>query len=184
MSALPHSPVMSRLVSVVGFAAAVVAFALPFGLVSNCDGDEEVEFTGVELVTQRVPSDGGDLHEGVEDNAGAPATLLALAALVGLGLSVAARRGGGICAVIGLIAAQVLAVAIVASASGSSSLLVGYWLALGGTAVAGVAHLVAGIGARRAAGRRNWGWATLRVLAALSPTLLLAFAVAVGALVE
>jgi hypothetical protein len=184
LSARLDGTVMARLVPGVGFATVLVAFALPFGAVSSCGGDEKVRFTGAQLATFRVQSDGGDLHDVVERNAGGLAAAVALAALVGLGLSLQGRRGGGICSVLGLIAMQALAVAIVASATGSSSLFVGYWLALAGMGAAGLAHLVAGVSARRSAGRRAWSWATIRVLVALSPTLLLAGAVGVGSLLE
>jgi hypothetical protein len=87
--------------------------------------------------------------------------------------------------VVGLVAMQALAVAVVVSATGSSSLFAGYWIALVGMGVAGLAHLVAGIRARRATGTRAWGWwATVRVVVALFPTLLLTSLFGVGVLLE
>ena len=134
---------MSRLFSATAFAGAVLAFTLPFGTVSSCDG-EEVRFTGAELVTFSVPPDdtySGTLHEDVERQNSALALMTLLAALGGLVLTVAGRAGGGICASIGLFAIQLLAWAVLLTSDGGSTLLVGFWVALVSLAAAAAVHL-------------------------------------------
>lgn len=131
-----------RLLSATAFTGAVLAFALPFGAVSSCDG-EEVRFTGVELVTQSVPSDPatrGELHSSVGRRAGIFALVAAVASALGAALSVLGRSGTGWCAAVGLAALQFTGYAIVTT-SDSGDLYRGFWLALGSLAVAGILAL-------------------------------------------
>ena len=116
---------MTRLLSATAFAGAALAFALPFGAVSSCDG-EEVRFTGAELVTYSVPPDDshtGTLHEDVERTSSVLALVTLLAALLGVALAIVGRAGGGICASVGLFAAQVLAWPCSSRRDGGASLL-------------------------------------------------------------
>jgi hypothetical protein len=177
----------TRLLSATAFAGAVLAFALPFGTVSNCDG-EEVRFTGAELATFTVPPDpvnDGTLHEDVERNAGLLAACVLLAAVLGLVLAIVGRARGGLCAALGLVAAQLLVVAVLLTGDGGSTPLEGHALALLSLAIAGVVHLIGAVRARRRAGRRIWDYALARLALALSPTLavivLIAIALVAGA---
>lgn len=90
------------------FAAAALAFLLPFGTVS-C-GEETVSFTGVELATYDVA--GGDEPDSLAADVEAHGfyALITLAvALVGAGVAAVWNRGGGY-AVTGLCGLYVLAV--------------------------------------------------------------------------
>jgi hypothetical protein len=89
------------------FAAAALAFMLPFGTVS-CDGSE-VSFTSVELATYQVDADASsaELRDDVEWNGWLALAALA-ASLAGLAFGVAGRRGGGVCAALGVLAMQLL----------------------------------------------------------------------------
>jgi hypothetical protein len=177
----------ARLLSATAFTGAVLAFALPFGTVANCDG-EEVRFTGAELATFTVPPDpstSGTLHADVERNAGVLAFALLLAAALGLVLAIVGRPRGGICAGFGLVAAQLLGLAILITGDAGGTPAAGFGLALLSFAVAGVVHLVDAVRARRRTGRRVWGYAFGRCVLALWPTLalivLIAIALAAGA---
>jgi len=97
---------MSRVLSGTVFAAAILSFTLPFGLVSSCDG-AEVRFTGAELVTFSVPADDrndAELRDSLEDGAGPFAIAALVAAGFGLVLSILGRPGAGVSAAIGLVA--------------------------------------------------------------------------------
>jgi hypothetical protein len=149
---------VSRIFSATAFAAAALAFALPFGFVSSCDGGE-VSFTGAELATFMVPADDRtdrELRDRLESNAGAFAFALLVAALAGLVLSVVGLRGVGLCAAVGVALAQLLLYGIVLSADESSSLFVGYWLALASSVTAAIVALVREVRARRQSGRSAW----------------------------
>ena len=162
---------MSRLFSATTFAAAVLAFALPFGAVSSCDG-EEVRFTGVQLATFTVQPDDstqGDLHVQVERNGGALA-LVALAAAWGLALAAIGRAGGGVCASVRLLAIQLLFWAVLLTSDGGD-LFVGFWLSLVSLAVAAGLHLALAVRFRRRSGGSAWGYAVRRTVLVLLPTL-------------
>jgi hypothetical protein len=161
---------MLRLISGSAFAAVAIAFALPFGAVSSCD-EEEVRFTGVQLVTFDVPPDrehGGELHVAVERRA----SLLALAALAiavgGVALTVLRRKGAGWCAAAGLATIQLVAYAI-GTASDSADLFIGYGIGLAGFALAGLLLLANELGARVEAGRSIWPPLALAVAVVLPP---------------
>jgi hypothetical protein len=163
----------TRLLSATAFAGAMFAFALPFGVVSSCDG-EEVRFTGAQLATFDVPPDDpttGTLHTEVEGNAGGVAALVLLLALLGLTFAIGGVARGGVFAALGLVAAQLLAIAILASGDSGASLFEGFWLMLVSLTVAGVVHLVAAARARRRSGRRVWGYVLRNTVLTLLPTL-------------
>jgi len=163
---------MSRLFSATAFAAAVLAFALPFGAVSSCDG-EEVRFTGVQLATFTVQPDDskqGDLHVQVERNGGALALVALVAAGWGLALAAIGRAGGGVCASIGLLAIQLLFWAVLLTSDGGD-LFVGFWLSLVSLAVAAGLHLALAVRVRRRSGGSAWGFAVRRTVLVLLPTL-------------
>lgn len=173
-----------RLLSATAFTGAVLAFALPFGTVANCDG-EEVRFTGAELATFTVPPDpsaSGTLHTDVERNAGLLAFAALLAAALGLVLAIAGRPRGGICAGFGLVAAQLLGLAILITGDAGGTPAAGFGLALLSFAVAGVVHLVDAVRERRRVGRRVWGYAFGRCVLALWPTFALVALVAIALL--
>jgi hypothetical protein len=174
----------SRLFAATAFVGAMLAFALPFGTVESCEG-EEVKFTGAQLATFTVPPDDpdGPLHEAVENNAGLLAIAVLLAAMFGL---IGAISGGrppiGVCATLGLIAMQLVGVAILIAGTGGATFLAGFWLALGSFAAAGVARLAKGVTARRRAGRPFWGYAVVRCAVAASPTLAVLLLIAIAIL--
>jgi hypothetical protein len=141
---------MSRVLSGAAFAAAILAFTLPFGLVSSCDGGE-VRFTGAELATFSVPADDAqdaELRDSLEHGAGLFAIAALVAAAFGLVLSILGRPGAGVSAAIGLVATQLVLYAIVAVAD-DGDLFVGYWLALISSVVAAAVCLIRDIRARR-----------------------------------
>jgi hypothetical protein len=164
----------SRILSATAFAGAALAFTLPFGTVASCGG-EEVRFTGAELVTFDVQPDPstshGTLHDDVERNAGLFGLVILLAAAAGLVTAIQGVRRGGTCASVALVAAQLLGLGILFSATGDVMLHRGFVLMFTGLAVAGVVHLAARIRERRDAGRPFWGYAIARCSIALSPTL-------------
>ena len=87
-----------RLFSATTFVGAMLAFALPFGTGSSCEG-EEVRFTGAQLAAFSVPPDGsttGTLHVEVESNAGPFAIVVLLVASLGVLYAVRGLAGGGI----------------------------------------------------------------------------------------
>ncbi len=162
-----------RLLSASAFAGAVLAFTLPFGTVSSCDG-EEVRFTGGELVTFSVPPDDDpdpELHSEIESNAGVPALCALLAAVLGFALVIGGWTGGGICAAVGLVAAQLLGLVILLSTDAGGTPHSGFWLLVLALAFACLVHLVDAVRARRQAGRRVWGYAFARCVLTLLPTL-------------
>jgi hypothetical protein len=160
-----------RIVSVTSFAAAVLAFTLPFGLVTSCDGGE-VRFTGVELATYTVPADpldssDRDLRDTLEKNAGAFALAALLTAVVGLALAALGIRGVPASAALGVLLMQLVLYGVVLTGDESSSLFVGFWLSLGAFVTAGVTALVGAVRARRRTARSAWppvGWAVAVVL--------------------
>jgi hypothetical protein len=171
-----------RTISGTAFAGVVLAFLLPFGSVSSCGSGEEVRFTGIELATARVPADpaaGSTLHEDVEGDASVLALIALVAAVTGLGLAAAARKGGGLCAGAGLLALQLLVWVGMASWD-VFDLYEGFWLSLLAFATAGVTHLVVGVRARRRKGRRSWTYALRSATLALLPTLALVALVVVA----
>ena len=97
---------MSRVLSATAFAAAALAFMLPFGVVSSCDG-AEVHFTGTELVTFSVPADDAqdvELRGSLERGAGPFALAALIGTALGLVLSILGRPGAGRCAALGVVA--------------------------------------------------------------------------------
>jgi hypothetical protein len=135
------------------FAGALLAFALPFGMVSSCGGGE-VRFTGVELATYSVPGESTsdrELAADVERSSSHFAIGALLAAAAGLVLLALGLGGAGVCAWIGLVAMQLLLYGITFTSDGSD-LYEGYLLSLLGFAVAGVVCLAGWIRARRKRG--------------------------------
>ena len=163
----------SRLTPVTLFAAAALAFMLPFGTVS-CDGDE-VSFTGVELATYQVDAYASsvDLRDDVESN-GWLALVALVASLTGLAFGAAGRRGGGVCASIGVLAMQLLFVSGVSSLA-TVEARAGYWLALISMGAAGIYLLVVRFHERRRQRTRIWPSVVAAVLIAL-PTMLFVYA--------
>lgn len=159
---------MSQVLPGTVFAVAALAFVLPFGLVSSCDG-AEVRFTGTELATFSVPADDAqdtELRDSLERGAGPFAIAALVAAGFGLVLSILGRPGAGVCAALGLVAIQLLLYAIVAVADGGD-LFVGYWLALSSFVGAAAVCLIRQIRARRHSRRSVWpaiGYAVAVVL--------------------
>jgi hypothetical protein len=175
----------SRRISATAFACTALAFTLPFGTVSSCDG-EEVTFTGAELATFTVPPDestsSGTLHTEIERNGGALALVVLLAAVLGFVAALARKRRGGICASLGLVVAQLLGMAILLTGTAGGMVDAGYGLALLSLAVAGVVHLVAALRARRRSGRRVWSYAVGQCCLALSPSLAVVLLIAIAVL--
>lgn len=135
------------------FAGIVLTFLLPFGTVS-CSG-EQVTFTGGELALFQVPTDATDyegddasLAETVEGEAGVPAFVALAAALVGFGLGLAGRRGGGVAAAVGLSAMLLLAWKAVTSLA-TVYVHAGYVLALVGFGTVASYHALAARRRRR-----------------------------------
>jgi hypothetical protein len=163
-----------RLLSAAAFVGALLAFTLPFGAIESCSG-EEVRFTGVELVTYDVKPDlsesNPNLHEEVENLVSPFALVVLAAATAGLGLAFRGRRHGGLCASVGLLAAQLLGVAIAVTGTGGGGPIVGYWLAVAALTAASAVHLVDAVRRRQRDGRRFWGYAVAGTAVTLSPTL-------------
>jgi hypothetical protein len=175
-----------RLLSATTFAGAMLAFALPFGTVSSCEG-EEVRFTGAQLAAFSVPPDestSGTLHLEVENNVGPLAVVVLLVAALGVFCAVRGVSGGGICAAVGLIAMQLLGLAVMLLSASGGMPLEGFWIGLLSLAGAGVAHLVAAVRERQQSGRRVWRYAFVRSALTLSPTLALVGLIAVVVLAE
>ena len=164
----------ARVLSATAFAGALLAFTLPFGTVASCDG-EEVRFTGTELATFSVspdPNGDGTLDEEIERNGGALALAMLLVAAFGLvGALVARRPRGGLFAIVGLVAAQLLLGAILLTGSAGGEPDIGFGLAFVSLVAAGVVGLVGACRARRRAGRGVWGYAVGRCALAFSPVL-------------
>lgn len=165
----------SRAVSGSAFACVVLAFLLPFGSVSSCSSSEEVRFTGMELATAQVPPDPnvrGTLHQDVEGDATVLAFLTLLTAVTGIGLAVAGRSGGGVCAGAGLVGLQLI-LFVGLAAWDIFDVYEGFGLSLLAFTIAGLTHLAAAVRARRRAGRRSWAYALRSTALAFSPTLAL-----------
>ena len=174
----------SRTISGTAFACVLLALLLPFGSVSSCDTGEEVTFTGVQLATAQVPPDPttpGHLNETVEHDASFVGLIVLVAAVVGVGLAVVGRAGGGASAATGLIALQLYVWVGLLAWDGEFDVLEGYGLALTSFAVAGVFHLVLAIRRRRRAGARSWRYALGAIALALTPTLALCGLVLIAA---
>jgi len=148
---------MSRVLSGTAFAVAALAFTLPFGVVSSCDG-AEVEFTGTELVAFSVPADDAqdaELRDSLERGAGPFALAALLGTALGLVLSVLDRPGAGRCAALGVVAMQLVLYAMVI-VSDDGDLFVGYWLALASFVVAGLVSLIREVRGRLRVRRSGW----------------------------
>ena len=92
-------------------AGGMLAFALPFGVVSSRDGPE-VRCTGAELATFSVPADSGserELAREVEQSASPFALVALVAAAAGLGRLALRRAGVGACTWVALVAIQLAA---------------------------------------------------------------------------
>jgi hypothetical protein len=169
----------ARRLSATAFLAAILAFGLPFGVVSSCGG-EQVHFTGVQLATFDVHPDrsqGGTLNRDVEHSGSLLAIAVVVSALFGLGVALSGRRGGGICAALGVVFMQLLGWSIVANVD-AAKFLVGFWLALGSLLAAAILHLIVLLRERQRLGRSVWWPALGRIaLVGVLPTLV-AFLVA------
>jgi len=166
-----------RLTSVTLFVAAALAFLLPFGTVS-CDSDE-VSFTGLELATYQVDADSSsaDLRADVESEAGWLALIALAASLTGVFFAAVGRRGGGICASVGLLAMQLLFLSAAASLA-TVEVRAGFWLTLIALGAVSIHLLAIRLGERRRLRTKLWPSILGAVLMAL-PTLL--FVLLVGA---
>lgn len=189
--ALPQAPIRPRVArstrSIAGtaFAGVILALLLPFGSVYSCDTDEEVNFTGIQLATAQVPPDpdnAGDLSSKVESDATFLALAVLVAAIVGVGLAVAGRRGGGYCAAAGLLALQIFLWVGLVAWEGTFDVYEGFGLALASFALAGVVQLVAAARMRRSAGARAWTYVVRTTALVLSPTIGLVVLVVVASL--
>lgn len=88
------------------FAAALLAFLLPFGTVS---AGTPVTFTGVELATATVQGDEEDTVAEINMGSGASLAIVAgVSALVGVALALAGLRGQGWVALLGLVSLGLL----------------------------------------------------------------------------
>jgi hypothetical protein len=124
-SAVRRARTRTRRVAASAFAGAILAFTLPFGAVSGCDG-QEVRFTGVELATFDVAPDrrytfDRTLHGEVERNGSVLAIAVLLAAVLGLALSAANRSGWRACTIAGPVAIQVFAWTLALASDGEDS---------------------------------------------------------------
>jgi hypothetical protein len=146
--------VTSTALSPVIYAGILLAFLLPFATVS-CD-DEAVTFTGVELAFGQVeePAPGSTLDDEIEDDAGVFAFAAVAAAVVGLALGVARRRGAGVAAGLGTAATLLLGSRASQLLGPTVDVHVGYLLALVGYFCLSLGHFVAWI-RRWRAGRRT-----------------------------
>lgn len=142
------------------FAAAALAFLLPFGTVS-C-GNQTVSFTGVQLATMQVPPDPeprvdprNGLAAHVEEQAGAWALLALVLVAGGLVSALALGRGGGFA----LGAGFALCVLLLDAATTGADARVrgGLWLAL--TCVAGAGGIRANAAWRARRSRQSPGGA-------------------------
>ena len=144
------------------FAAAALAFFLPFGTVS-C-GAEEVTVSGVELATYTV--DGaereGSLAADVEAH-GVMALLALVFALVGTGVALLGDRGGG-WAIAGLAALFLLAFNGDTILGPEIEYGPGYVLAVVGLAAAGLVRFGIRVYEREQRGERTWTWIVALVL--------------------
>jgi hypothetical protein len=147
----------ARLGTVTLFAAALLAFLLPFATISCGD---PVTFTGLELATATVADDTHnfverDFASEIESN-GTVLALLALAAVAtGLALAAVGRRGWGASALVGLIALLLLPW-VAASGLADFAVHEGYVFAAAAlTAVVG-RRRVAAVRRRRRHGIRVW----------------------------
>ena len=171
---------MSRRTSVSTlFAAAALAFLLPFGTVS-CD-EERVSFTGAELVTRTVDADthepGGTLADAVESSGGAIALVTFALALVGAAVGARRDRGGG-WAIAGASGLFLLAMRAEMSLA-EITYGVGYLLSFAAFAGAGLTRFVFRIIERERRGQQAWTW----VVAVMVGTPVTAIALACVALV-
>ena len=142
---------MGRVAAATSLAGGMLAFALPFGMVSSCDGPE-VHFTGAELATFSVPAHSGSERElacEVEQSASPFAFVALVAAAAGLGLLALRRAGAGACTWVALVAIQLAAIALL-TAGDASDLLEGYYLSLLGLPLAGLPCLAGWIRSLRA----------------------------------
>lgn len=140
------------------FAAATLAFLLPFGTVS-C-GNQTVSFTGLELATMQVPPDptprvdpSNGLAAHIEEQAGAWALLALVLVLGGLVSAVALARGGGFAFGSGFALCVLLFDA--ATTGAEARVRGGLWLAL--TCVAGAGAMRAGAALRARRLRKETG---------------------------
>lgn len=134
------------------FAAAALAFLLPFGTVS-CGG-EEVAFTGLQLATMQVPPDpkaapdpDGGLAAEIEVEAGAWAFLALVLVAGGLGSALVRGCGGGFA--FGSTLSLLILLFSGATSYADVSVRGGFWLALASVVSAGVLRVAVRLRARR-----------------------------------
>jgi hypothetical protein len=180
---LPQAPIRPRVArstrSIAGtaFAGVLLALLLPFGSVYSCDTGEEVRFTGIQLATAQVPPDpanAGDLNSKVERDATLLALSVLVAAVVGIGLALVGRPGGGYCAAAGLLSLQVFLWVGLVAWEGTFDVYEGFGLAFASFALAGVVHLAANMRIRRRAGARAWTYVLRTVVLTFLPTIVFA----------
>lgn len=146
------------------FAAALLAFLLPFGTVS-CS-EPPTTFTGLELATGTVHGDDEILVGEIVTGGMLFALLGGIAALVGGGIAITGGRGQGSAATVGLVALLLLpwrGWSEMAELEAHS----GYVLATGSLAAAVAIRATRLVRNRSAAGRRIWPAATGLCLLAL-----------------
>lgn len=158
----------SRIVPVTLLIAALLGFLLPFATVS-CG--TPVTFTGLELATASVPSDGTDEREFadlIESNGTLVAAIGLGAIAIGLALVAAGLGGWGVAAATGLLALLLLPWL---AALAEFEVHTGYVLSVGSLVVAAGIRRVDSVERRRAQGRRVWP-AVLVGLALATPLVL------------
>jgi len=160
------------------FAAAALAFLLPFGTVS-CEG-EEVKPTGIELVTFSVEggNEPGSVAADVE-NHGVMALFALVAALVGAGVALASDRGGGwaVTALCCLFLLGFNGAALLADVDFGP----GYLLAFAALGCAGLLRFAIRIVERERSGERAWTWVLALMLGTpATAAVLLFFSAGIG----
>ena len=150
-------PAEARLGTVTLFAAALLAFLLPFATVSCGD---PVTFTGLELATATVAD---DMHTGterefaaeIESNGTALALLVLAASATGLGLAAFGVRGWGASALVGLVALLLLPW-VAAAALADFAVHEGYVFSAAALTAVVARRRVAAVRRRRSEGVRVW----------------------------
>jgi hypothetical protein len=162
----PAAATRSRTVPATLLVAALVGFLLPFATVS-CG--TPVTFTGLELATANVPSEGIDDTEfaGEVESNGTTVAALALGFVVlALGLLLARIPGWSIAAIAGLVCVLLLPW-IAAWAMADFELHGGYLLSAGALAAVQGIRRVDAVRRRRSLGRRVWPAVVVGVLLAI-----------------
>ena len=170
--------ISSRGLTATLFAAALLAFLLPFGTVS-CG--EPVTFTGLELATSTVHGDDEALVDDIEGQGAFFAILAAISVFAGAGLALVGQRGQGTAALVGLLSLVALPWIAALQPLGSPDFIVrsGYLVSAGSLVVIVGIRAALLVRRRRAAGSRT-GWAAAG-LCLLFILLLLTFMVCLSA---